>query len=156
MSWAKLDDRFHENPKIRASWLRQASPLGLYVLALTYCAGNETDGFVDNYFVMEKVQNAPLRRKLVDALVEDGLWTAEDGGWRIHDYLDFHPSKAELDEKRAKDSERKARGRANGAHAPSKRTPAGIHEESKRSPSGIRAVSNGPDPTRPDPERDTA
>jgi hypothetical protein len=149
MSWAKLDDRFHENRKVRGLWRRQPAALGLHVMALTYCAGHETDGFVDNEFVEDKVAQSTTRRKLTAALCEAGMWVVEDSGWRIHDYLDFHPSKAELDEKRRADRRRKQASGRNGKPTESKRNPDGIQAESGRNPAGFQAASESPVPSRP-------
>jgi hypothetical protein len=168
MSWARLDDRFHDNRKIRRLWRREGLALGLHVMAITYCAGNETDGIVDLEFVEERIPQVRDRDRIVAALVEVGLWAAADDGrgWRIHDYLDFNPSHESLVAKREADVERKRRGRdtqaktrgnsvrnPNGStpdvHADSKRSSVRILAESEGKSPGIRAVSSGPDPTRP-------
>ena len=107
MTWAKLDDRFHENRKIRGLWRKQPAALGLHVLALTYCAGNETDGFVDAEFVADKAGSPATHRKMTTALVDAGMWIEEPGGWRLHDYLDYNPSSAQLAQTRGVDRFRK-------------------------------------------------
>jgi hypothetical protein len=48
--------------------------------------------------------------KLGETLVDVGLWTQNGTGWVIHDYLEFNPSREQVEEKRRKDSARKARG----------------------------------------------
>jgi hypothetical protein len=164
VSWARLDDRFHDNRKIRRLWRRNVGAVGLHVMAITYCAGNETDGLVDLEFVEERVPQARERDPMVAALVDIGLWVASEDGlsWRIHDYLEFNPSHESLVAKRAADVERKRRGRdtqaeirdssarnPNGRTSDSKRSPVRILAESEGKASGIRAVSSGPDPTRP-------
>lgn len=114
MTWAKLDDRFHQHWKIRQAWRADHASIGLHVMAITYCAGAETDGFVDTGFVEEKLPNTRERTKAVRALVEAGMWRELDNGWVIHDYLDFHPSRAGLTDRRAKEAARKAAARAQG------------------------------------------
>jgi hypothetical protein len=178
VSWARLDDRFHENPKIRRLWRACPSALGLWTMALTYCAGNETDGEIDALWLEERsafagADDAPA------ALEAAGLLErVDDETWRIPSFLEFHPSKAEAVEKRAADAARKARGRraqqtarTGGDDAPpaaeppapapngtppvappeSAERPDGHDPDSARTEDGVRDLSSGPDPTRPDP-----
>jgi hypothetical protein len=153
MSWAKVDDQLHAHRKAKLAWKRHPRALGLHLLALSYCAGHLTDGFVDVEFVEEKVPVARERDAVTKALVDAGLWAAEDGGWRIHDWLDYNPSRTDVLEKRRKDSARKSR-------KDSTRNPRGIHAESAESPNGIHTASRAgapgrgpavPDPTYPTP-----
>ena len=44
MSWAKIDDRLHSHTKVRKAGLEA---MGLWVLCLSHCAAQLTDGFVD-------------------------------------------------------------------------------------------------------------
>lgn len=150
MSWAKLDDRFHENRKVRGLWRRNPAALGLHVMALTYCAGHETDGVVDVEFVEDKVPGQSVRAKMTQALVDAGMWVEHENGWLIHDFLDFHPSRAALEERRKLDRERKSRGGRNGKPQHSDGGPSGIRVDSERNPAGVQASSESPDPTRPD------
>jgi len=124
MSWAKLDDRRHQNVKLLRAGLAAD---GLDARGITYSSANETDGFVDEHAVPLLTAGAPWR-KLVATLEREGRWERVDGGWQIHDYLDFNPSHADLEAKREADRVRKQSGRI---------------------PSGIQAVSKHPDPTRP-------
>jgi hypothetical protein len=130
MSWARLDDRFHEHRKVRQAWRQAPASVGLHVMALTYCAGFETDGFVDRAFVEEKLPAAKTRNAAVRALIEAGMWRELDNGWVIHDYLDYNPSRVQIAEKRAKYAERKSQR---------------LRVESERNPNGraggIRAIS---------------
>jgi hypothetical protein len=130
MTWARLDDQFHAHRKIRQAWHQAPASIGLHVMALTYCACFETDGFVDTAFVTEKLPVKSARDAAVRALIECGMWRELDNGYVIHDYLDYNPSRAQIVERRAKDAERKTHG---------------VRKESERSPNGkdggIRAVS---------------
>lgn len=145
MSWAKLDDRFDDHRKVKRVWLACPQALGLHVMALTYCTRHETDGLVDREYVTEKAPAAKKRDAMTTALVTAGLWDEDPDGWRIHDFLDYNPSRADLDEKRRKDADRKARGR----DTQSAQRPGGVRAESERNPSSVRDVSSGPVPTRP-------
>jgi hypothetical protein len=103
VAWARLDDRFHENRKVKKAWRRCPTAIGLHVMAITYCSGHLTDGLVDIEFVEEKIPKDRDRTAAVAALVDAGLWEPVDDGWRIHDFLEFNPSSEQLAEaKRAK------------------------------------------------------
>jgi hypothetical protein len=160
MSWAKLDDQFHSHRKAKRAW-KEPRALGLHLLALSYCAGQLTDGLVDDEFVEEKVPNRRERDRSTHALVDAGLWTREDDGWRINDWLDYNPSREYVLDRRRKESERKAAARAAkaaraaAAAAASGGTaagvPTGVRPDTTGTPPGSCAVSALPDPTRPDP-----
>jgi hypothetical protein len=164
VSWARLDDRFHDNRKVKRLWRRNGAALALHVMAIAYCAGNETDGLVDHEFVLEKVPAVRDRDPMTTALVETGFWTVEDDGWRIHDFLDYNPSRASLNDKREADAERKRRvrtGNPTNVRQTSARTPNGrtpdVQPDSARSPVRVlaesapraRAVPSRPDLTPP-------
>lgn len=154
MSWAKLDDRFHDNRKVRRAWLNYPPAVGLYVMALTYCAQHETDGRVDGEFVLVNMPAKRERERMTSALVDAGLWALSEDGWLVCNYLEFNPSRSDLDEKRRKDADRKARGRNSptrptNVHADSTRTPNGLQAESAWSPLSVQPESARPDPTRP-------
>lgn len=152
MSWAKFDDRFHEHRKVKRVWRADPSAVGLHVMAVTYCCGHETDGLVDAEFVEEKMPRKADRERAVAALVEAGVWSVVPDGWQVHDYLDYNPSRADLEAKRAADAERKAKGRKTAAvRRESERRPVGLFADTSRTPRGVGAASSGPDPTRPDP-----
>ena len=146
MSWAKLDDRFDDNRKVKRVWLTCPQALGLHVMALTYCTRHHTDGLVDREYVTEKAPSARQRDRMTAALVDAGLWDEHADGWTIHDFLDFNPSRADIEEKRRADADRKARGRA----TQSAKRPRGVRAESDRTPARVRDASSGPVPTRPE------
>ena len=72
MPWAKLDDRFHENPKVRKVWRRCPAAIGLYVLALAGCGTNIGQGTLDDL---------DASAEAIAALVSEGLWYAAPGGY---------------------------------------------------------------------------
>lgn len=150
MSWAKLDDRFHENRKVKRVWHRCPAALGLHVMAITYCAGHETDGFVDHEFVEEKVPKDRDRDRAVATLVSAGLWHEIEDGWQIHDFLEFNPSREQASEVKKAKSEAGKKGadarwrRGKGmtdAKAPAK-APA------MAAANGTAMADDAPDPTR--------
>jgi hypothetical protein len=174
VSWARLDDRFHDNRKIKRLWQTKPAAVALHVMAITYCALNETDGEIDPEFVLEKVPVKRDRDAMTTALCNTGLWVLSNNGrsFLVNDYLEYNPSRASLDEKRAADAERKRRGRDTQATTrdsqaktrdASARNPLGLRAESSRSPNGVPldvrsestrspvrvlAESSGPGPAR--------
>ena len=145
MVWVRIDDRFDEHPKVS-----RVGPLGMamHVAALCYCNRNLTDGFVPRAVAKRlvdiegvMVDDEPIDWWwVVKALLDAGMWANEDGGYRIHDFHDFQPSKAYVEEQRAKTAERVKR-----------------HRERKRNEAG-NTVTNalvtpapepGPEPTNP-------
>lgn len=113
MTWCKLDDQLHGHPKVKGAWYRSRASLGLHLMALSYCACYLTDGYVPDEFVQEKLPARSERSKAVEALVDWELWRSAEGGWRICDYLDYNPSRQEVEDARA---DKSAAGRK-GANA---------------------------------------
>ena len=89
MAWAKLDDGFADHPKVI-----EAGPLAswLFVCGLTYCARQLTDGFIPAG-QMRKLADVDNAKELAQTLVSVGLWEECDGGYMIHDYLEYNPSR---------------------------------------------------------------
>jgi hypothetical protein len=96
MTWARLDDRFHDNRKIKRAWRRAPAAVGLHVMAITYSAGHLTDGFVDPDFVEDRIPVKKQRDRVLSVLLDAGLWKAVDNGWELNDFSDYNPSKAEI------------------------------------------------------------
>lgn len=120
MSWVRIDDQAWDHPKHVA-----AGPMAfaLWVWGLLYCSRHETDGFI--------VESGPSRSSIpkVDAhiskLIESGLWEKVDGGYRVHDYLSYNPSKDQRIQRRKASSDRLAtwRKRKGYAHGNAIETP---------------------------------
>lgn len=133
MTWFKVDDHLHSHRKaMRAG----TEAMGLWVLAGSWSAAEESDGWVPDYVLTRLV--GANGDELAERLVAAGLWDAGhvDGedGYRYRGWDDFQPTKAQLEAKREQARERMQRVRANGAGT-------------------ARAVT--PTPTRPDPTKDT-
>lgn len=113
MTWVRLDDGFLDHPKVVAA----GGDAGwLYVCGLVYAARHLTDGVIPQGMVARLSDRAePLA--LAARLVEVGLWERTAGGYRVHDYLDFQPSAADVRADRAATAARQAawRARRNGA-----------------------------------------
>jgi hypothetical protein len=89
MPWVKLDDQFADHPKIVA-----CGPLAswLYVCGLGYCCRLLTDGFIPEGQV-RKLADVEDAKGLAENLVEVNLWERCDGGYRVHDYHDYQPTR---------------------------------------------------------------
>ena len=114
MSWVRLDDRFHSDPKVVQAGNAAA---GVFARALSYCADHLTDGFVPLEWV--KTISKPAERR---ALIEAELWveaaagqdfiaaTKEEAvrvkaptkGYFIPKYLRFNPSAEKVRDQQAK------------------------------------------------------
>jgi hypothetical protein len=99
--WVRLDDQFAEHPKVM-----RAGPLAMamHVAGLCYAARNLTDGIVPRSAAKRLIDlddfDVSWSEVLADLLAA-GIWTEADDGYEIHDYLEYQPSKAEVEEKRA-------------------------------------------------------
>lgn len=108
MPWVRLDDGFADHPK-----LEQAGPLAawLHVAALCYCARHLTDGCIPKPKAL-RLTDVPRPAQRVDALLAAGLWEDEGDHYRVHDYLEFQPSREQVEADRAAARDRMARVRS--------------------------------------------
>ncbi|MCP2339203.1 hypothetical protein [Actinomadura rupiterrae] len=105
MPWVRFDDQFPIHRKIDG--LSDAA-FRLHVSAICWSARNLTDGRIS---AAELRMVARMRRpdKFVDELCRSGLWRRVDGGWLIHDYLEFQPSRSKVEKGRVAKAERQRR-----------------------------------------------
>jgi DnaD/phage-associated family protein len=140
MAWVRIDEDFAQHPKVIA-----AGPLGMAmdVAAMCYCNKYLTDGFVPAAVVPTLLNLRGLAvpcEDIIAALLRSGLWHEVEGGYQIHDYLDYQPSKAEVLELR---EVRREVGRKGGL-AKSKQTSSKLL--SKTSSKNVAKVCPDPDP----------
>jgi hypothetical protein len=140
MGWLRLDDAFGDHPKVIGLSDRA---FRAHVMGLLYCARHLTDGVVPRAAVPKTTAVHELERA--------GLWTAtRGGGWLIHDFLDYNPSKADvLADREQWREQRVAAGKARAAHA--QRTagrfaPAGDQRSTSGPLASSLAASTSPDP----------
>ncbi|MEV5770119.1 hypothetical protein AB0L49_02445 [Streptomyces antimycoticus] len=108
MPWARFDDRFPSNRKIR---LLSDGAFRLYVSAICWSAENLTDGVIKST-ELRLVADVRSARKRAEELVESGLWEAlPESGWRIHDYHEYQPTAAQVNADRKAKSARQQRWR---------------------------------------------
>lgn len=110
--WVKLDDGFPEHPKVLDT---QYPPLliALQVAGICYCNRNLTDGFMPRAKVAALLSlgdglafvngmsgmDATWEPVIAD-LLRIGVWEEVEGGYRIHDYLEYQPSRDEVEGRR--------------------------------------------------------
>lgn len=92
MTWVRLDDTFPEHPKVLAAG---GDAAWLHICAIAYCNRNLTDGFVPTS-ALKRLSDARTPTRLAGALVDVNLWEECDGGWLIHDYHMYQPTRAEV------------------------------------------------------------
>jgi hypothetical protein len=135
MTWVRIDDGFAQHPKVAG-----VGPLGmaLQVAGLCYCNRNMTDGFIPwsvahsllSWRFVDPETSPEGKRRLftiavtsgmrgddcdseyvIGLLVMAGMWDEVDGGFLIHDYTDYQPTKAQIEAERA---QKIAAGQAGG------------------------------------------
>jgi len=91
MGWARLDDSFHDHPKLIGLSLEA---LGLWVKCFTWAHRHHGTsaivGFLPNG--LPETFAGSRGRKLGNELITHRLWDSVDGGWVIHDYADYLPA----------------------------------------------------------------
>lgn len=105
MPWFRLDDGFHNHPKVRAAG---NAAIGLWVRCATYSSHYLTDGHIDTG-IAHDIGN----QREIDRLLSSGLWVANGTGFVIPDYLDYNPSAKQVQLERERARERAAKSRAN-------------------------------------------
>ncbi len=88
LSWFKLDDRFFDNPKIIP--LSDKAKLA-YLQAGVYCARELTNGLIPLKRAHEYAGRAAVVKELVPH-----LWEPVEGGYYVHDYLKYNPTKEKV------------------------------------------------------------
>jgi len=106
MTWFKLTDQFHSNPKVLKAG---NAPIGLWVRCATYSANWELDGRVP----MEIAHQYGIRSD-IDVLTSVRLWIPRDGDYVIPDFLEFNPSHKEIELNREREAAKKRRQRSAG------------------------------------------
>lgn len=114
MPWVRIDEEFYHHPK-----LVQAGPLGmaLQVAALCYCNKHLTDGFIPTNAARSLLswEHVDDERRvwtlaetsghaghdvesdhIIGRLLEVGVWEETRGGYRIHDYDQYQPTREKV------------------------------------------------------------
>jgi len=149
VTWAKVDDRLHSHIKAARAG---ADAMGLWVLALSWCAAYMTDGEVP----AEQPCRLVGRRgdALAAKLVASKLWVKSEFGYRFHGWDEYQPTRSEIEAQRsdAKARMQRKRGVTSDVRANNTRTNAEQTANKQRTSHDVREKFALPDPTRPDPE----
>jgi hypothetical protein len=147
MTWARIDDQFFYNKKVAQV---DGSAKLLYLAGLVYAANQLTDGLIPERALRFIASTADVAncQDFAKQLLDVGLWDATDEGYMIHDYLDWNPSREQVEEtRRVRAQSGKQGGLAKAAHfqqnakqAPSKEV-AKSQQKSTPSPSPSLALS---------------
>jgi len=137
MAWVRIDDHLPDHDKL--AHCGDYAPLcgWLFVCALAYCNRQLTDGRIPKPHIHKlanfrhvHVETASIGRgadklasftdditcdRLADILVDVGLWEVDGEYFVIHDYLDYQPSRADVDAQRAALSEKRRDAGRKGA-----------------------------------------
>jgi hypothetical protein len=161
MAWGRMDDTFHDHPKVEELSL---AAVGLWTKCLTV-ALRHVDTAPRKGFVSEKTVRAfagGRTKALVAELVTPipgkttGLWERVDGGYLIHDFTDYLPKKRDPSEasKAGKKGAAARWSKDGSSHGNSHGSPDG---NSHSSSGGSSMAVDGPRasapafPSRPDP-----
>jgi hypothetical protein len=104
MTWVQIDDGMADHPKIMSL---SHGAFRLQIEGLCFANRNLTDGHVPRLAAHRH------GKRYAAELVAAGVWDAVDGGYMIHDYAEYQPSKAEVLERRAETAERVRNWRRN-------------------------------------------
>lgn len=150
MAWLRIDDRVRTHPKIA-----QAGPAAawLWFCGICYCREHLTDGFLPKPVVPTLALNLPNPWRHATKLVEVRLWEDTVGGYLVHDFLDWNPSKSEVMSQRDKerDKKRNQRGQAGDTHAGARTGAGDAGYGSGSEGSGIEVLGRGAGETIPPP-----
>jgi hypothetical protein len=126
--WSKIDDAFTDHPKIFAAGdhLGKDGPalaVALFVIGVTWSNRVHSDGYLPSA-VVKRFKHCSRPLDVAHALVKAKLWESADGGFKIHDFLDWNFSAREVNERREAERERKRNGarKSHGIRRASART----------------------------------
>lgn len=126
--YVQLANGFYLNRKVCRLRRTMPSAIGAFVVMLSYCGDNLTDGYVDDdtaEFVLD------ITVQELDALRQVGLIESVDGGYVIHDYLEHNRSRQQVMAKRKREHDRYSAG---SLPAESAQTAGRIETESGQTP----------------------
>ncbi len=95
MSWVKIDDEFPDHKKV-ASLSNDA--FCLHVTAMCWVAKWQTDGKLPSKLLGKLGWRCQDPASAAAELVMANVWETTPEGWEIHDFLEYNPSKAQVEE----------------------------------------------------------
>ncbi len=107
MAWIRLSDDYMDHPKFAGL---SDGAFRLWHRGMSYSRKYQTDGLLSLSTVRAFKEYSPKRVSVLSTPHQDGanaLWqTVEGFGFKVHDYLDWNPSKDEENERKAESKER--------------------------------------------------
>lgn len=134
MTWFRIDDTWGSHPKVIEAGLRGRM---LWLYGGLHCAQHLTDGIIRKSVLKQLAAAAEVPATTAAVLVQVGLWTDEGDHYRMNDYLDYQPSREQVEKERERWAKSKRKSRESR-----KESTVDSREES---------TPSRPDPTRPDP-----
>ena len=123
MAWVRIHDGALSHPKI-IGMFDWHDPFHVWVWGLSQSQMHLTDGLLTFASVPR------MGRKAAEELVARNLWESVEGGWRVHDYLDWNDDRATVRRKREQSKTRGERFKkrvANSVAAREETTPTPLH-----------------------------
>ena len=105
MTWGKLDDGMAFHPKIVAAG---NAAVGAWARMISWCSQPLTDGRVPAARALVISNGGPA---VIETLVAARLLDETEGGYAVHDYLDYNPSREQVLAERAKWKKRQVSAR---------------------------------------------
>ncbi|MCI3246488.1 hypothetical protein [Streptomyces spinosisporus] len=135
MAWFALDDGFDTHPKVRKAG---NAAVGLFVRLGVHATKHLTEGHLDGAIVRDYGTDATVRKLIaVGMLHEYGHRCPRcpqpaEGGYFIHDYLDYNKSRAQIEAAREAARKRQNRGRESARRNRNERDSAPIFAPNSR------------------------
>lgn len=162
MPWFRVDDSFHDHPKVFDA---PDCAVALWTRAGTWSAHNLTDGFVPTAILARFTSDPGTAAR---ELVRRGLWLRVRGGYQFHDWHDYQPTRVAVENERKLKAERQRRWREtkrrrrvdastdassnasqDGAPYPPRPEGSGAGTAPKRAANGRASPPGSPVPARP-------
>jgi hypothetical protein len=145
MSWAKVDDRANEHRKQLEAG---AEACWLWTCGLMYANRQDArDGFIPA-LVLPMLYPFRGPKKLAARLVDVGLWEKVDGGYRVHNYHQWNPTKEQVEAEREAGRRRAAESyaRKHGKSSPeeSQKSEPKKHDSSGSTPTPLHSTPSQP------------
>ena len=139
MAWVRIHDGATRHRKI---FTLSDRAFRMWIEGLSHVQEGLTDGFIPAYALRNF--GARVSAKATTELVAAGLWSTTDGGYEVHDYLDWNESRDVITKKRDE-----ARGRVRRYREKEKRVTEPVQHAN--TPSGVCVVDRNGSPERADP-----
>ena len=140
MAYAQIDV---SAPRHRKVFPLSDAAFRLWVTSLCWCQEHLTDGAVPR--AMLPVLGAPRTGpRLVAELVSAGLWETTADGWRVHDYLHWNTSRAQVEDRRGRWRQRRTlheRTPERTQGTPTSTAPERTHDGTRTDPIRIRSAT---------------